>query len=215
VATERRELHRRIGLVFDTHNMYEQLSGRQNLEFFADLYRVDRARVDSMLELTEMKEPAGRRFKTYSKGMKQRMMLARALLPDPEVLFLDEPSAGLDPASARRVREVIGEVASRGKTVFLTTHSMELADTVCARLAIVDRGKVVSEGTPAELKRRHADPVIRVTRKDGTIEQLTMGGDETAKRMEELMGTDQVAEVATVQPTLEDVFLGLTGKKLT
>jgi ABC-2 type transport system ATP-binding protein len=214
VVRQRRELHRRIGVVFDSPNLYDQLTGRQNLAFFADLYRVDRGRIDALLDQVGLTEAANRRFKTYSKGMKQRLILARALLPDPQVLFLDEPTAGLDPASARRVREMIAEVQGRGTTVFLTTHLMELADQVCDRLAILHQGRIVAEDTPRALKHAHSTPLL-VIRRDGMEPvKLSLQDAETPERTAELLRGGDVLEVATEEATLEDVFLQITGSAL-
>ncbi|MFH2006826.1 MAG: ABC transporter ATP-binding protein [bacterium] len=214
VVRQRRELHRRIGVVFDTPNLYDQLTGRQNLAFFADLYRADRGRIDALLDQVGLADAADRRFKTYSKGMKQRLILARALLPDPQVLFLDEPTAGLDPASARRVREMIAEAQGRGTTVFLTTHQMELADQVCDRLAILYEGRIVAEDTPRALKHAHAAPLLVIRRDGHEPEKLSLSDPDTPERTAALLRGGDVLEVATEEVTLEDVFLRLTGSAL-
>jgi len=215
VVRDRRELHRRIGVVFDTPNLYDQLSGQQNLEFFADLYRADRGRVAPLLERVGLADASERKFKTYSRGMKQRLILARALLPEPQVLFLDEPTSGLDPASAKSVRALIEDVRGQGTTVFLTTHLMELADHVCDRLAILHEGRVVAEDSPRALKRTGADPQLVVRRSGATEpEVLALSADGTPGRVSELLRGGDVVEVATQEPTLEDVFLGLTGTTL-
>ncbi len=215
VVRDRLELHRRIGVVFDTPNLYDQLSGRQNLAFFADLYRVDRGRIKPLLDRVGLADAAERKFKTYSKGMKQRLILARALLPEPQVLFLDEPTSGLDPASAKDVRALIQDARAQGTTVFLTTHLMELADHVCDRLAILHGGQVVAEDTPRGLKRTGVELQL-VVRRSGEREPevLTLSAEGTPERMAELLRGGDVEEVATREPTLEDVFLRLTGSSL-
>jgi ABC-type multidrug transport system ATPase subunit len=202
-------------VVFDTPNLYDQLTGRQNLAFFADLYRADRDRVGPLLERVGLADAADRRFKTYSRGMKQRLILARALLPDPQVLFLDEPTSGLDPASAKSVRALIDDVRGQGTTVFLTTHLMELADQVCDRLAILHEGRVVAEDTPRALKRAGAEPQLVVRRAGGAEpEVLPLSAAQTPERVAALLRGGDVLEVATQEPTLEDVFLRLTGSTL-
>jgi len=215
VVRDRRELHRRIGVVFDTPNLYDQLSGRQNLAFFADLYRAARSRIAPLLERVGLTGAADRKFKTYSKGMKQRLILARALLPEPQVLFLDEPTSGLDPASAKSVRALIQDVRDQGTTVFLTTHLMELADHVCDRLAILHDGRVVAEDTVRGLKRQGVAPQLVVRRRDvAEPEVLILSAEGTPERMAELLRGGDVEEIATKEPTLEDVFLQLTGSSL-
>ncbi len=214
VVRQRRELHRRIGVVFDVPNLYDTLSGRQNLRLFADLYGADRARVAPLLERVGLADAADRRFKTYSRGMKQRLVLARALLPSPQVLFLDEPTSGLDPASAKQMRGLIREERESGTTVFLTTHLMELADQVCDRVAILHEGQVVAVDSPRRLKRGQADARIRVQGLAGEARTLPLHGEDTPERLAALLREGEVVELATEEPTLEEVFLRITGRRL-
>jgi ABC-2 type transport system ATP-binding protein len=155
VVSERQQLKPQIGVVFDNHNVYERLSGRDNLRFAARLYRVDRSRVEEVLALTGLTGRAHDKVATYSNGMKQRLVIARALLHTPQVLFLDEPTRGLDPHVAREIRGLVAELAREGMTVFLTTHYMEEADQLSGRVAIIDQGRIVALDTPEDLKERH------------------------------------------------------------
>lgn len=214
VVRERRELHRRIGVVFDTPNLYDAFTGRQNLRFFADLYGAALGRIPVLLERVGLAETADRRFRSYSKGMKQRLGLARALLVEPEVLFLDEPTSGLDPASAHAVRQLVREVADHGTTVFVSTHLMELADQVCDRLAILHRGRLKALDTPGALKRAHGTPELVIRLDSGEAVRLPLGGEETPTRVAALLTAGGVRSMATEEPTLEEVFLHLTGSKL-
>lgn len=179
VVGEREALQRHIGVVFEAQNLYERLSGRDNLMFAARLYGVDRARVDEMLALLGLADRAHDRVKQYSNGMKQRLMIARALLHRPQVLFLDEPTRGLDPHIAREIRAFIGQLAESGITVFLTTHYMEEADHLCDRVAILDHGQIVALGAPEQLK-AEASTGVNVTLEDVFIRltghQLEPGG---------------------------------------
>lgn len=152
VVTEREALKPRIGVVFEHLNIYERLSGRDNLLFAARLYGVPVAAVSEALERVGLTERAGGRVATYSNGMKQRLLIARALLHRPEVLFLDEPTKGLDPNVSREIRNLVAGLAAEGVTVFLTTHYMEEADRLSHRVAILDRGRIVALDTPANLK---------------------------------------------------------------
>jgi ABC-2 type transport system ATP-binding protein len=156
VVTERDELKPRIGVVFEQQNLYERLSARDNLAFVARLYGVGGSRVDAVLEQVGLVERAREKVSKYSNGMKQRLLIARALLHEPQVLFLDEPTRGLDPNVARDIRAFVAERASQGVTVFLTTHYMEEADQLSDRVAIIDQGKIVAMGTPSALKKDHA-----------------------------------------------------------
>jgi ABC-2 type transport system ATP-binding protein len=155
IVNERTGLKRQIGVVFEYQNIYERMSAVENLNFIADLYGASRKRVGAVLEQVGLAERAREPIKRYSNGMKQRLLIARALIPQPKVLFLDEPTRGLDPAMARDVRNIIAGLARDGTTVFLTTHYMEEADRLCARVAILDHGRVVALDAPAALKKEH------------------------------------------------------------
>ena len=157
VVEDRQELKPQIGVVFDSQNLYERMSARDNLRFYARLYRVKKARVEEVLTQVDMTDRAGDKMKTYSNGMKQRIVIARALLHKPEVLFLDEPTRGLDPNVARDIRSIVTKLANQGMTVFLTTHYMEEADQLSNRVAIIDQGRIVALDTPERLKAEHGE----------------------------------------------------------
>ena len=152
VVQERNALKPQIGVVFDNQNLYQHLSARENLIFSARLYGVSRQAVDEVLELVGLQERANDNLKRYSNGMKQRVLIARAILHHPRVLFLDEPTRGLDPAIAREIRSLVKELAQAGMTIFLTTHYMEEADQLCDRVAILDQGRIAALDTPGKLK---------------------------------------------------------------
>jgi ABC-2 type transport system ATP-binding protein len=155
VVEGRHQLKPRFGVVFEHQNLYERLSARDNLVFAARLYGVPRGRVDQVLSLVGLTGRARDRIQEYSNGMKQRLLIARALLHEPEVLFLDEPTRGLDPNVAREIRSFVAHLARQGVTVFLTTHYMEEAGQLCDRVAIIDRGRIVALDTPEQLKAIH------------------------------------------------------------
>jgi ABC-2 type transport system ATP-binding protein len=157
VIEEREALKPQIGVVFEHQNLYERLSARENLNFSASLYGVSRRRVDELLSAVGLKERAGDPLKKYSNGMKQRLLIARALLHGPKVLFLDEPTRGLDPKVAREIRALVAELARQGVTVFLTTHYMDEADRLCDRVAILDRGRIVAVDDPDQLKAAYGE----------------------------------------------------------
>jgi ABC-2 type transport system ATP-binding protein len=152
VITDRENLKPQIGVVFEHQNIYENLSARDNLRFCAQLYGVRPDRVDQVLSLVGLSARATEKTKRYSNGMKQRLLIARALLHQPHVLFLDEPTRGLDPNVAREIRTFVEDIAAEGVTVFLTTHYMEEADRLCDRVAILDQGQIVALDTPSILK---------------------------------------------------------------
>ncbi len=152
VLTQRDALKPHIGVVFEIPNLYERLSARDNLLFTARLYGAPQARVDAVLEQVGLAQRAQERVRQYSSGMKQRLLIARALLHQPRVLFLDEPTRGLDPNVARDIRAFVAGLAREGVTVFLTTHDMEEADRLSDRVAILHRGRIVALDTPTRLK---------------------------------------------------------------
>src|SRR5689334_4676236 len=157
VARDAREVRKRIGYVFGgDRGLYERLSGLDNLRYFAELYgvepRVQKLRIQELLDLVGLTGREGERVEGYSRGMRQRLHIARGLLHDPEVVFLDEPTIGVDPVGARELRTTIAGLIDAGKTVLLTTHYMFEADALCDRIAVIARGQIVGEGTPSELK---------------------------------------------------------------
>jgi ABC-2 type transport system ATP-binding protein len=157
VVADRQQLKPQIGVVFESQNFYERLSGRENLNFYARLYRVDKSRVDQVLNQVGLVKRAKDKVSTYSNGMKQRLLIARALLHEPLVLFMDEPTRGLDPNIARDIRQVVVELAQAGMTIFLTTHYMEEADQLSDRVAIIDQGRIVALDKPEVLKAEYSE----------------------------------------------------------
>jgi ABC-2 type transport system ATP-binding protein len=163
VRARPREIRARLGAMLSgERSLYWKLTGRENLEYFAALYHVPprqtRARIDGVLAAVGLADRADDYVERYSTGMRQRLALARALLPDPPLLILDEPTVGLDPQAARDLRERVRELRRQGRTVLLTTHYMEEADQLCDRVAIIDHGRIVALDTPAKLKRTFAGP---------------------------------------------------------
>ncbi len=144
-----------IFILFEYQNVYERLSAWDNLVFTARLYGIPKERVRQVLEQVGLAERSKESVRKFSNGMKQRLLIARALLPEPRVLFLDEPTRGLDPHMARGIREIISSLAQSGTTVFLTTHYMEEADRLCDRVAILDQGRIMALDAPNHLKAIH------------------------------------------------------------
>jgi ABC-2 type transport system ATP-binding protein len=240
-AREPGQIRRRVGHVFGgDRGLYDRLSALDNLRYFADLYRVPvrekKARIDYLLELVKLKGRERQRVETYSRGMRQRLHIARGLLHDPEVLFLDEPTIGLDPVGAREVRDTVAGLREQGKTVLLTTHYMYEADELCRRVAVIAGGRIVAEGTPAELKARVLDRTIieiesfgalgsgldRLRALPGVISvstepreqaevilvQSSVGSELTHALLRELQGIT-LGKVIAREPTLEDAYVEL------
>ncbi len=158
VLKEPLEVKRRIGYLAENPYLYMKLTGREFLEFMGDLYSVEPAtaveRANRLLALFELEEKADELVESYSHGMRQKLALAGSLLHEPQLLFLDEPTSGLDPRSARVVKDLLAVLAERGRTVFLSTHILEIAQHMCHRVGIIDRGELVSVGTLEDLRRQ-------------------------------------------------------------
>jgi ABC-2 type transport system ATP-binding protein len=249
LVRDARAIRRRLGAVLSgERSLYWKLTARENLEYFAALYHVPpaetRPRIEAILEVVHLTDRADDYVEKFSTGMRQRLVLARALLPAPSLLLLDEPTVGLDPQAARDLRERVVQLRDEGRTILLTTHYMEEADQLCDRIAIVDHGRIVALDTPDRLKRSLKatevvrlelsgpapadDPLVdrvaaagRVThreREDGTL-HLTVQTD-SARELVPLVieaARDASAEVRNVQVlpvSLEDVFISLTGRAL-
>jgi ABC-2 type transport system ATP-binding protein len=204
-----------INLVFEEPNLYTRLSGRDNLRFFCDLYGVPASRADELLAMVGLdEEAAGRSVKGYSSGMQQRLLIARALINQPRVLFLDEPTRGLDPASARDVRGIVLDLARSGTTIFLTTHYREEADELCDRVAFHAQGRIVALDSPRELKLRYGQRSASVLLADRTTQTLQLDDPAGAEQLETWMRDGNVLTIHSHEGTLEDVFIALAGRSL-
>ncbi len=179
VSLEPREVKRRVGYLAETPYLYPKLSGREFLSFMAGLYEVPaavaRQRASRLLSLFELAERADELVETYSHGMRQKLALAGAMLHEPPVLFLDEPTSGLDPRSARLVKDLLVALVERGHTVFLSTHVLEIAEQLCHRVGIIDRGQVVATGTLDELRQQAQRSAYSL---EDIFLQLTGGSEE-------------------------------------
>ena len=165
VVRDAREVRKRIGYVFGgDRGLYERLSGLDNLRYFGELYGLSgkrqRVRIREVIELVGLAGRERERVEGYSRGMRQRLHIARGILHDPQVVFLDEPTIGVDPVGARELRLMIAGLVEAGKTVLLTTHYMFEADSLCDRIAVIAGGRIVAEGTPSALKGRVADQTV-------------------------------------------------------
>ena len=162
VVAEPRRAKAQVGYVPDRPFLYEKLSGWELLRFTCDLYRCDwdecRPRAERLLDYLGLDGWAGSRIENYSHGMKQKIVLVGALVHDPQTLVIDEPMVGLDALAQKLVKTLLRDIAQQGKTIFLTTHTMSVAEAVCDRIAIIDKGKIVAQGSPAELMKLAAQP---------------------------------------------------------
>ena len=205
-----------INLVADTPNVYQRATAKENLELFCGLYGLPRSRALEALERVRLGSVAERKVKTFSTGMRQRLLLARALLNSPRVLFLDEPTRGLDPRSARELHETVTALAAGGTTIFLTTHNMNDADELCQRVAFLAEGRLVALDTPRALKLSLTNqaPEVEVVLDDGTQARLKLDKPPDAVRLQELIATGRIRSMHSLEPTLADVFIHLAGRSL-
>lgn len=239
---EEKELRKKINFIFGgERSLYWRLSAYDNLSYFCDLYQVPekikKDRIINLLEMVELKDRAHYKVETFSKGMKQRLQIARGLVNDPEILFLDEPTIGLDPIGARTLRKIIKQLSSQGKTILLTTHYMQEADELCDRIAIIDKGKLFALNTSEKLKENIDSSVIEVdlhTLKEDTLSKLKSIMNVTrvvansydlghklvidCRNPREIMGLvnqqlsdNMVKSIVMREATLEDVYFKIIG----
>jgi fluoroquinolone transport system ATP-binding protein len=212
-----RSYYRRIGVAFEAPNHYLKLTARENLRLFAGLHGGDTEDPDALLERVGLRRDADKLVGEFSKGMRGRLTLARALLHRPELLFLDEPTAGLDPVTARRVRQVIRDARNDGATVFLTTHDMVTADELCDRVAFLVGGQMAALDSPRSLRLAYGRKVVRVEAVPGgtPIErEFPLGGLADNPDFLNLLRSGAVETIHTLETTLEDVFVQVTGRSL-
>jgi ABC-2 type transport system ATP-binding protein len=244
VAKDPYEVRKRIGLVLGgERGLYTRITARQNLRYFADLYAVPmnvrERRIDELLEKVDLKERADSRVEDYSRGMKQRLHLAKGMINDPEVMFLDEPTIGLDPQAARDARRMIKDLVREGKTLLLTTHYMYEADELCDRIAVINKGKIVAMDTPRGLKALVKDLTIIEVEGFGITEKetdmlralpgvravsATTNEDKQVLRVQVVDASEMLTPVASKlsdskvigvrvkEPTLEDAYLWLVSE---
>jgi ABC-2 type transport system ATP-binding protein len=206
-----------IGVCFEEKNLYDDMSAVENLRFFAALFGIKGLDPEPLLERVDLPTDRKDRVANYSKGMKQRLMIARALVNQPRVLFLDEPTDGLDPVSARAIRKVILEEKARGASVFLTTHDMLEADKLSDRVAFINEGKIAALDTPDNLKHQYGRRELLVRRREnGEIrqEELALDDPRLGARIDEIRAAGPLLDMHTKEATLEEIFIRVTGRKL-
>ncbi len=246
VVEEANKIRSQIGFIFGgERGLYWRLSGIDNLRYFATLYQVDpeisKKRIPYLLELVGLKDRGNEKVEGYSRGMKQRLHIARTLLHDPEVLFLDEPTIGLDPVGARETRQVIRNLQSEKKTILLTTHYMFEADALCQRIAVINHGKIIALDTPEALKKHVQDlsvieievfgvtqevlkrlrsmpfvDLVSVENRDQkqALRVQSSRGSEAVQDLLVAMNDTRVGRVSVQEPTLEDAYVRLVGAEV-
>lgn len=205
------EIKPQFGYVPDRENHFEEFTGRRNLSLFAGLYRVPAERVDECLELVELSDAADVLVRGYSLGMRRKLLLARALLHRPRLLYLDEPTANLDVHSAAVVRRILRRLVAEGGTVLLTTHNMPEVEEICDRVAILCRGRLVALGTPLGLRRQHAERKVDVILSDGRRCVFNLDRDAEREVLARHVAAGDVDSVQTREFDFHEEFLKLTG----
>lgn len=214
VTTEQHRLKPLVGVVSENQNLYERMSARENLAFAARLYGADLRRVDEVLQQVSLLDRANDNVRHYSNGMKQRLLIARALLHRPQIIFLDEPTRGLDPVVGREIRRLVVQLATQGVTIFLTTHYMEEADELCRRVAFLSEGRIVALDTPANLKLAHGQKSLKATLDDGQTLTIALDDEAASKQLAELVSGGRLQTLHSTEATLEEVFIQIAGRNL-
>lgn len=212
-----RAIFNEIGVAFEQPNLYKKLTGLENLTFFRQLYAGETEDPMSLLRQFGLEEAAGKKVAAYSKGMQQRVVLARSLLNRPRIWFLDEPTAGLDPASAREIRQLVLQKKAEGTAIFLTTHDMHVADELCDRVAFINDSEIVALDTPRSLKLKYGEQLLRVEFRDNgrvATEQLNQTAPQDIERLHSLLAAGEVETIHSQEASLETIFIALTGREL-
>ena len=215
IKTLRTRFFNQIGVSFEQNNLYSSLTGIENLKYYAALFSTATVNPMELLERVGLRADANKRVSNYSKGMRQRLTFARALLNKPKYLFLDEPTSGLDPKTAVGIRELILEQKSRGAAVFLTTHSMELADALSDTVAFLYGGVIAAMDTPEALKREYGRREVRVVYREGNEERERAFPMDDKAALSAFLTTSDIVKLHSQEATLEEIFLRVTGKELT
>ncbi len=202
----------RFGYVPDRENHFEEFTGRRNLEFFGQLYGVPRRRAQDVLEMVELDEAADLLVRGYSLGMRKKLLLARALLHEPPILYLDEPTANLDIHSAEVVHRILRDRVKQGATIIMTTHDMDEVEKICDRVGIVCRGKLVALDSPLTLKQAHTERKVDLIRTDGERFVFDLDVSPDRRQFAALVEAGKVASVRTREFDFHATFLKLTGQ---
>lgn len=205
----------RIGVGFELPNHYLKLSGKENMELFASFYKKERLQnIPALFEAFGLASSLNKKVETYSKGMKMRLNFIRAILHNPDIIFLDEPTAGLDPLNARKIREWIMQLKKEGKTIFITTHNMASADELCDRVSFIVDGELQVTEAPSVLKHRYGRKVVKVELQNMQTAEFPLENLGNNLEFLHFLQKGELLRINTVEATLEEVFIQVTGKAL-
>ncbi|MFO7620843.1 MAG: ABC transporter ATP-binding protein [Bacteroidales bacterium] len=212
-----KEFYEQIGVAFDFPNLYLKLTAKENLQLISAYYKVRIENPDKLLDRVGLLPDKDVRAESFSKGMKMRLNFIRSIMHQPRLMFFDEPTAGLDPVNAHIIKEIILEQKSAGKTVFLTTHNMTVAEQLCDRVAFIVDGQIVVTGSPKDLMIEHGKRRIKVEYKlDGKLLETEFEMDHLAenKQFTDILKNTDIRTIHSCEATLEDIFIKLTGRNL-
>ena len=204
---------KRFGILTDNSGLYTRLSIEENLLLYSDLYQLSKTAVKEALDFVNLYTERKKKVSQLSKGMIQRVTLARAIMHKPDLLFLDEPTSALDPVNTQHIYNGLRKLNEMGTTIFLTTHDMSEAEILCDRVAFLHKGKIRAMGSPKELKKKFGDESITVELKNGEI-AVIQNGSEDASKLYEWMQSNEVSRIYTNEPTLGTIFMQITGSDL-
>lgn len=221
MGKERRELGKdffeNIGVAFDFPNLYLKLTAVENLQLISSYYKKKPNQINQLLERVGLLPDKDKKVEGYSKGMKMRLNFIRSILHDPELLFFDEPTSGLDPLNAKIIKDLILELKARGKTIFLTTHNMTVAEQLCDRVAFIVEGRIPVIDSPKELKVKYGNRTVKIEyyqKEQEKLEEFPLTELRSNDRIYELLKTKDIKTIHSQEATLEDIFIKLTGRKL-
>ncbi|MCP4416152.1 MAG: ABC transporter ATP-binding protein [Chloroflexi bacterium] len=213
------DYYEHIGVSFELPNHYLKLTAVENLTYYSALYQAKTRPPQELLAMVGLENDGNVSVSKYSKGMKNRLSVARALLHSPDLLFMDEPTAGLDPVNARRIKNIIRQQQAAGKTIFLTTHDMNVASDLCDRVAFIVDGEIELIDSPRQLRLQHGKPQVQVAyqqKQNGQVENVVfeLAGLAENGRFQQLLRSESIQTMHTQEATLEDVFIEVTGRQL-
>lgn len=214
VYANKQHIFDKTGVLSDNSGIYERLTVWDNLALYTDIYGIPEKNIDEILEKVGLAESSKFEARKLSKGMKQRLMLARSVIHKPKLLFLDEPTSALDPGTALEIHKLLRLLNKEGTTIFLTTHNMEEADKLCDRVAFLNNGEIVELGNPSELKLKYITDEIKVILKGSSEKLLLKNTPDTGRKIMEWMNDNKLVSIHSTEPTLEQIFLMLTGREL-
>lgn len=212
-----KDFYEQIGVAFDFPNLYTKLTAKENLQLIGAYYKIKIDHPDHLLDRVGLLPDKDVRVESFSKGMKMRLNFIRSIMHQPDLMFFDEPTSGLDPVNAHIIKDIILEQKAKGKTVFLTTHNMTVAEQLCDRVAFIVDGQIVVTGSPKDLMIEHGKRTLKVEyQHDGKLleKEFEMHHLGENKTFAEILKTTDIRTIHSCEATLEDIFIKLTGRNL-